>query len=124
MIFPECKMLIFFIFLAAFLYTAEMKSDPLSASYFPAKVLAFNTLQAKYRGRAALNGRGHPYNPSAPAAPGAAILVFIWFSCILQKILCKIAHFLASAPLMLFSFFPKKKHPLIMRITGQQSGYR
>jgi len=65
-------------------------------------------LQAKYRGRAALNGMGFaPTTPGAPAAPGAASLVFMGFSCILLKIFNKMTCVVASHPLMLFLFFPQ-----------------
>ena len=74
----------------------------------PAESIAFNTLQAKYRGRAALNGMGFaPTTPGAPAAPGAASLVFMGFSCILLKIFNKMTCVVASHPLMLFLFFPQ-----------------
>lgn len=50
-----------------------------------------------------LNGMGcAPTTPSAPAVPGVVSLVFIGFTCIMAKIFDKMAHFLASPPLMLF----------------------
>lgn len=74
----------------------------------PAESIAFNTLQAKYRGRAALNGMGFaPATPGAPAASGAASLVFMGFSCILLKIFNKMTCVVASHSLMLFLFFSK-----------------
>lgn len=68
-----------------------------------------------------LNGMGcAPTTPSAPAVPGAVSLVFIGFTCIMAKIFDKMAHFLASPPLMLFSFFyhifSKPRKPVFIAI--------